>query len=240
MNTLSAPAALTACLLALACAATALPGSARAQDAATAALADQVRGLALKSAQPVAGLRVEVEAGSLDPRLKLAPCQQIEPYLPAGFKPWGRTRVGLRCLQGPTKWNVYLPITVKVFGRALVAATALPAGTVLTAADLREAEIDLAADLAPALTDPNDAIGRSLLRTVSAGEDLRQNRLRARQWFAAGETVQLFAVGAGFSVQSEGQAITPGLDGSPVRVRTESGRIVTGVPVGERRVELRL
>jgi flagella basal body P-ring formation protein FlgA len=74
----------------------------------------------------------------------------------------------------------------------------------------------------------------------SAGEDLRQNLLRARQWFAAGETVQLVAVGPGFSVQSEGQAITPGLDGSPVRVRTESGRIVTGLPVGERRVELRL
>lgn len=233
------PAALALCLLLLAVATASLP--ARAQDAsATAVLAEQVRSLALKSSQPAAGLRVEVEAGALDPRLKLAPCQQIEPYLPTGFKPWGRTRVGLRCLQGEKKWNVYLPITVKVYGRALVAASALPAGTVLTAADLREAEIDLAADPAAALTDPQEAIGRSLLRMVSAGEDLRQNLLRARQWFAAGETVQLVAVGPGFSVQSEGQAITPGLDGSPVRVRTESGRIVTGLPVGERRVELRL
>lgn len=228
--------ALAFCLLALAAA---CAGAVRAQEAAD-PLTEQVRSLALKSAQPAAGLRVAVEAGTLDPRLKLAPCQRIEPYLPTGFKPWGRTRVGLRCLEGPTRWNVYLPITVKVYGQALVAATLLPAGSVLSAADLREAEIDLAADPSPVLTDPAEAVGRTLLRTLSAGEDLRQNRLRARQWFAAGETVQLVAVGPGFAVQSEGQAISAGLDGTPVRVRTESGRIVTGLPVGERRVELRL
>ena len=49
---------------------------------------------------------------------------------------------GLRCVQGPLLWNVYLPITAKVYGRTLVATTALPAGALLTADDLRVAEID--------------------------------------------------------------------------------------------------
>lgn len=221
--------------LALAC----LAGAAHAEVARDPLTQDAVN-LARQSARPSAGLRVEVEAGSLDPRLKLAPCQQVESYLPAGFRPWGKTRVGLRCLQGTTRWNVYLPITVKVYGRALVAATALPAGSVIGAADLKLAEIDLAADSAPAIVDAGDAIGRTLSRTLGAGEILRQGQLRARQWFAAGDTVKLVAVGAGFAVHGEGQALAAGLEGSTVRVRTDSGRIVTGTAVSERRVELKL
>ena len=34
--------------------------------------------------------------------------------------------------------------------------------------------------------------------------------------------------------------MTPGIEGQTVRVRTESGRVVTGSAVGERLVELRL
>ena len=43
------------------------------------------------------GARVQALPGALDPRLNLAPCTRVEPYLPAGVPPWGRTRVGLRC-----------------------------------------------------------------------------------------------------------------------------------------------
>ena len=49
-------------------------------------------------------LRVEIEPGRLDPRLRLAPCERIEPYLPPGARAWGRSRVGLRCVQGPAPW----------------------------------------------------------------------------------------------------------------------------------------
>ena len=184
--------------------------------------------------------RIEVEIGQLDPRLTLAPCQEIEPYLPPGMRAWGRTRVGLRCLQGPTRWNVTLPVTVKVFARSLVAAAPLPAGTVMHAQHLAEAEVDIAAGRQPALSDPEKVLGRTLTRSVAPGDAFHASDLRARQWFAAGETVQVIAVGAGFSITAEGQALGPGLEGQPARVRTESGRIVTGLPAGGRRVEVRL
>ena len=82
--------------------------------------------------------------GRLDPRLKLAPCQQVLPYLPAGTRPLGHTRMGLRCVRGATAWNVSLPIAVKVWAPSLVASTALPAGTVLEARHLMSADVDLA------------------------------------------------------------------------------------------------
>ena len=49
--------------------------------------------------------------------------------------------------------------------------------------------------------------------------------------------MRISARGAGFAVQAEGQALTPGYEGQPARVRTESGRIVVGRPVGERQLE---
>ncbi|MBA2722314.1 MAG: flagellar basal body P-ring formation protein FlgA [Methylibium sp.] len=233
----AAPALLVALLLGAA------PLSAEEAPAAQAlaqAFEERARSLALESARPADGLRVEIEVGRLNPRLRLAPCEQVEPYLPNGFKPWGRTRVGLRCLSGPKRWNVYLPITVKVFGPALVASSALAAGTVLAEADLQEAEVDLAAEHGAVLTDAQQAVGRTLTRMVSAGDALRSSNVRARQWFAAGDTVRLVAIGTGFSVEGQGRAISVGLDGSQVRVRTESGRIVTGLATGEREVEVRL
>lgn len=209
------------------------------------ALAEQLQRLAGESAGAAFGLggtplRVEVELGQLDPRLKLAPCEQIHPYLPTGVRPYGRTRIGLRCLQGPTKWNVYLPVTVKLFGNALTLASALPAGTVLEARHLRIAEVDLAESADPALTAAPLAVGRTLARALPAGETLRRNDLRARQFFQAGDVVRVVAMGAGYAVSVEGQAITAGVEGQPARVRVESGKVLSGLPSGERQMAMAL
>ena len=223
-------------IAALAWFAVAAMASARAGE--DAGLQQQVRQFASTSLVTKDGSRVEVEVGSLDPRLKLAPCNEIQPYLPANARLWGRSRIGLRCASGPTRWNVFLPVTVKVYAKALVAARALPAGTVLADADLAQEDVDLAEDTAVALVSPDQAVGRTLDRPLAAGRSLRRNHLKARQWFAAGETVQLVAQGPGFRVAGAGQALTAGVEGQPVRIRTESGRVLTAEAVGERRAEV--
>ncbi len=184
--------------------------------------------------------RFEISIGQLDARLRLAPCERVEPYLPEGVRLWGKARIGLRCTQGASKWNVYLPITVKAFGPALVAVGAAAAGSVLTAGDLALAEVDLAEDASLAVSNNPLAVGRVLARPLKAGQSLRQSHLKLRQWFAAGDTVNVVAQGAGFSVAGDGQALTNGVEGQPARVRTEGGRVLTGLPVGERRMELSL
>lgn len=202
------------------------------------ALQAQASRFAHASVPETQGTRIVVEVGELDPRLKLAPCSDIRPYLPASARLWGRSRIGLRCADGPTRWNVFLPVTVKVFARALVAARALPAGTVITQADLAQAEVDLAEDPVPALRQADPAIGRELQRPLGAGQAVRESHLKARQWFAAGETVRLVAQGPGFHVAGAGQALGAGIEGQPVRIRTESGRILTAMAVGERQAEV--
>jgi len=207
-----------------------------------AGLEQQIRQLALDGtpAGQAGAPRLEVSVGQLDPRLRLAPCARVEPYLPDGMRLWGKARIGLRCTQGTTRWNVYLPITVKAFGSALVVTGNKAGGSVLTEADLTLGEVDLAETGSVAMTDARLVVGRTLTQTLKPGQSLRQSHLRPRQWFAAGETVTVSAQGAGFSVSGEGQALSNGIEGQPVRVRTESGRVLTGQAVGERRVELAL
>lgn len=45
--------------------------------------------LAQSEMQQTMPLRMEVQVGKLDPRLNLAPCLRMEPYLPSGSKLWG-------------------------------------------------------------------------------------------------------------------------------------------------------
>jgi flagellar basal body P-ring formation protein FlgA len=214
---------------------------ARAQ-AIEAALATQVEQFALAASlgatQP--GLRVQVRVGQLDARLKLAPCTAVQPYLPSGTRLWGASRIGLRCTDGSARWNVFLPIAVDVFGPALVANAPLPAGHVLVADDLRTAEINLSATPSLPLLKSQLAVGRTLARPLAAAAALHANDLRARQWFAAGDSIRLIAAGNGWRIHGEGEALAAGLEGQSVRVRTASGRVVSGVAVAERLVEVAL
>ncbi len=200
-----------------------------ARNGASAATAEQAR-----------GVRVEVKVGKLDPRLKLAPCQRIATYLPPGLPVWGSTRMGLRCTQGPKLWNVSIPLQVSVWTQATVVRTALPAGTVLDAGQLGQAEVDIAAAPGAAVGDPMLAVGRTLGRSLAAGATLRQNDLKARQFFAAGETVRVTALGPGWQVVTEGQAVGAGIEGQTVHVRTEGGRLLNARPTGDRQVEVAL
>jgi flagella basal body P-ring formation protein FlgA len=227
----------SACVLALCALA---PAVAPAQPATAQDWQAQIRQMAAQAGAGMpGGTRVEVEVGSLDSRLKLAPCARITPYLPAGTRLWGRAQVGLRCAEG-ARWNVYLPVTVKVYARAWTVNRALAFNTVIRPEHLQQDEVDLAAEPSPVIAQPQAAIGRPLARALKPGEALREDDLKPRQWFAAGDTVRIVSVGSGFSISAEGLALGPGIEGRSTKVRTEGGRVVTGRPVATRRVEVSL
>jgi len=174
-------------------------------------------------------LRMEVEVGDLDSRLRLAPCARIEPYLPAGSRLWGRTRLGLRCAEGATHWNVFLPVTVKAFGPAWVLTGNVPTGAALTEADAVQSEVDWAADRTSVLADPALWVGQVAARPLQAGQALRQAMVRAPKLFQAGAQVRVSAQGVGYSVNAGGQALSAGSSGQTVRVRMDNGKVISGI-----------
>lgn len=184
---------------------------------------------ALQQAPQSSPLRMEVEVGALDERLRLAPCARVEPYLPAGARLWGRSRLGLRCLEGATRWNVFLPLTIKAYGPAWVLTGNVPMGTALTEADATEAEVDWAAEPAAVVADPAKWVGQVASRQLLAGQTLRQSMVRAPHLFKIGAQVRVVAEGPGYAVTATGQAMAAGAVGQTVRIRMTNGRIISGI-----------
>ncbi|WP_313077563.1 flagellar basal body P-ring formation chaperone FlgA [Melaminivora sp.] len=237
------PAARALAALALACATAAgqaqvagqpaLPAGQAAPQQDLGAVTQQWLDQALGQAQSLAGgtlpLRMEVEVGTLDSRLRLAPCEQVEPYLPAGARLWGRTRLGLRCVQGATRWNVFLPITVKAWGPAWALAGSVAAGSLLTEQDAIETEVDWAAEPAAVIASREAWVGQTAARSLAAGQTLRQGMVRAPEVFKTGSPVRVVVQGPGYAVTSSGQAMSGGAIGQNVRIRMGNGRIIGGI-----------
>jgi len=204
--------------------------------------AQQWLDMAVVGNRPAGGssLRMEVSVGALDPRLKLAPCNQVEPYVPVGTRLWGKTRLGLRCLDPGIKWNVFLPVTVKAFGPAWVIKGNVSPGAVLTEADAMEAEVDWAEEASPVVSNPAQWVGQVAMRSLSTGQAVRQSMVRPAQVFQAGAQVRVIAQGTGFQITSDGQALSAGVIGQPARVRMDNGRIMSGVVLDTRTVKLEL
>lgn len=183
--------------------------------------------------------RFEVQVGNVEPSSVLAPCRRIELFAPGSARYWGRASVGVRCAEGAS-WTYLVPVTVRVWGTALVAAVPLAAQSVPVAQDVREQEIELTRESASVLRDASQLQGRTLARAVAPGQALRADMLRATMAVQAGDMVRLRIVGTGFAVDASGQALNAGADGQTVRVRTELGKVVTGVARDGRRVEVPL
>jgi len=185
-------------------------------------------------------LRMEVHVGALDSRLRLAPCARVEPYLPPGTRLWGRSRLGLRCVDGVGRWNVFLPITIKAVGQAWVLRRDVAPGTVLGPEDVMEAEVDWAEDPSPVVADAAQWVGQVTVRALGTGQALRQNMVRPAQVFQAGAQVRVVAQGTGFQIMADGQAISPGIVGQLARVRMDNGRVMSGTVLDARTVKLEM
>jgi flagellar basal body P-ring formation protein FlgA len=197
---------------------------------------------AVAATRPVgsAPLRMVVQVGALDSRLQLAPCAQVEPYLPPGVRLWGNARIGLRCVDGVARWNVFLPVQVQAFGQTWVMRSDVASGSVLSMDDAVLAEVDWAQENASVLADPEMWVGQTATRALRTGQTLRHGMVKRSQVFQAGSMVRIIAQGPGFTVTSDGQALSAGVVGEMARVRTENGRVLSGVVLDMRTVRVNL
>lgn len=186
------------------------------------------------------GLRMESTMGALDSRLRLAVCGNVEPYVPAGARLWGRSRVGLRCVDGMGRWNVSLPVVVKAVGPAWVLKSQVSPGSVLGEADVVESQVDWAEEPTAVLQDRALWVGQTTTRVLMAGQALRQGMVKPAQVFQAGASVRVVAQGPGFQVSSDAQALSAGVVGQSARVKMDNGRVTSGTVLDMRTVRIDL
>ena len=172
--------------------------------------------------------KVAFTISPLDARTQLTPCNAFDPFIPQGGKLWGKTTVGVRCL-GPSNWTIYVPVQVSITGNYLVAARNFQVGTNLTAADIVVRSGDLSTLPSSILTDPVQAIGKTVKNGVGSGQPLRSDQLIAPWAVQQGQSVKTVSSGPGFSVSSDGKALNNATEGQVVQVRTATGQTVSGI-----------
>ncbi|WP_308240121.1 flagellar basal body P-ring formation chaperone FlgA [Candidatus Accumulibacter contiguus] len=124
---------------------------------------------------------------------------------------------------------MYVPVQVRIAGNYLVTARQLTPGQVVNSADLRAQSGDLGALPASVVTDPAQAIGKTVRNGIAAGQPLRSDLLSAPWLVQQGQSVKLLSRGAGFTVSNEGKALNNATEGQIAQVRTASGQVVSGV-----------
>ena len=170
--------------------------------------------------------QVTVKVGEIDRRIALPACPELEAFLPSGGQLLGNGTVGVRCPAGKKAWKLFVPVHVTVTASLLIANKPLQQGQVLHAEDLSSQSGELAQT--GILTDPAQAVGKTLKYSIGAGQVLKQDMLRVPYAVTQGQTVQLQAEGTSFRIHSEGYALNNAAEGQAVRVRTSSDQVVSG------------
>lgn len=171
---------------------------------------------------------VNVTVGQIDARTSLPACAALEAFMPNGSRVWGKTTVGIRCTT-PSPWTVYISATVQIMAEYLVTAAPLAQGQLIGPNDIAKVKGDLTMLPSGIITDPAQAIGRTLASSLRTGSPLRNDILRSQQAVQQGQTVRVVSAGPGFRVSTEAKALNNATDGQVAQARTTSGQVVSGV-----------
>ena len=182
--------------------------------------------------------QVELSVAQAFPR-GLAACDTLQAFMPPGARLWGRTTVAVRCTSGHP-WTVWLQAKVSIHATYYVAARAMMPGEVISEADLVPHDGDLTMLPASIVTVPSQAVGSITLMRVSLGFPLRQDMLKSAAQVTAGQSVRVVAQGDGFSISSEGSALSNATPGQPVRVKTSTGQILMGIVKDSSTVQIQM
>ncbi|MCR4299000.1 MAG: flagellar basal body P-ring formation chaperone FlgA [Gallionella sp.] len=170
--------------------------------------------------------KVSYKINEIDQRITLSECAKLEAFLPSGSQLIGKTAIGVRCNEA-NGWSIFVPVQIKVSLNILVSARLLPLGHTLQKEDIANQAIETSRT--GGLTDPKQAVGKVLRYGIAAGQILREDMLRLPYSVTRGQVVQLAVQGSGFSIRSEGVALSNASEGQTVQIRTNLGRVISGV-----------
>lgn len=181
--------------------------------------------------------KVEISANPIDKNLKLSHCPSPQVFFPSNSKAWGKTTIGIQCGQ-PNPWNIYVEANVSIIGDYVVAANHLTQGQSLTSNDLMLQKGDLTTLPTGFFTDTSVAVGRVARVSLASGSVMKQEMLKMPIVVAQGQNVRVNGIGQGFSVSTEGQALTNAVEGELVRVRVPNGTIISGTAKNNGQIEV--
>lgn len=183
--------------------------------------------------------RHEVEINRLDPRLRLALCDQpLTTKLESPAQPVGRTTVRVSC-EGAAPWSVFVPAQVHLYRDVVVARRPLQRNSTIEAADITLAERDVGLLNQGYLTSLDQALGNKLSRPLQPDQVLPPSQVSAAEVVRRGDQVVISAKNSTINVRMPGEALSDGALGSQIRVKNQrSGRVIRARVTGPGQVEV--
>lgn len=169
-----------------------------------------------------------ITIGKIDDRLKLPACTNLSPFLMPGSKPWGKITMGIRC-SNPAPWMIYVSAQISVMADYYVTAIPLSLGQRLSAADIRKVSGEISSLPIGAITDPTQAVGKSLNISLISGSVLRVDLLKTTPAIQQGQNIRVISSGPGFEVSTEAMALNNANDGQIAKAKTISGQLISGI-----------
>ncbi|MEM1176054.1 MAG: flagellar basal body P-ring formation chaperone FlgA [Pseudomonadota bacterium] len=181
----------------------------------------------------------EVQAGTLDSRLRLPMCElPLEPFLRPGTRIKARTTVGVRCTGG-RPWKVYVPVDLVITKAVLVPKQVLRVGHVITADDLTTDTRDVSRMTNGYYADPAELIGQRVRQQLVAGRIITPSTVQADDVIRRGQSVTLVVKSDVININMAGKAMSDGALNQRIRVKNNnSGRIVEGIVRSPEHVEI--
>ena len=173
---------------------------------------------------------VHIKVGRLDPRLRLAACEEpLTAYFSPGSRTIGHTTVGVRC-EGPKTWSLFVPLHIDRRIKVAVAVDQVPRGQVVGAADVSY-ELRSVAKLNGGYFAAGDQlIGKVTTRMITRGTAYTQNMVKALRIVRRGERVVLALQTGSVAVRVAGEALRDGTRGERIPVRNlSSKRVIEGI-----------
>lgn len=172
------------------------------------------------------------------PRLQRHPtCRNLQIFLPSGQQLRSRLSVGVRCL-APTPWTTRVPATLAINGFFYVPNRTLDPGETLSLDDLIAREGDILSVGRGVVVDPSQLIDQVVTQRIPAGTPIKAGALRSPMSVQRGQKVITEARGSGFIATGAGQTLQDGAPGQQIRVRTDSGQVISATVMDAHTVQI--
>jgi flagella basal body P-ring formation protein FlgA len=178
----------------------------------------------------------EVEVGTIDSRLRLPACSNINVDLPPANSATMTAKV---TCQTPN-WTLYVPVRLHAWVQAVVAAINLAPNTTLSAAQLTHGRADVFAGTGGLITDPRQVEGKILRAGVMAGAPILSPQLDLPISVHRGQKVMLTLTDADMTIKATATALDDGRVGDSITVEnTDSQKTLRATVAHDGGVEIR-
>jgi flagella basal body P-ring formation protein FlgA len=184
----------------------------------------------VRSRLPASQAKQFVSATQLDPRLRVAQCEQpLQTFEQSATVRGERVTVGVRCAS-VNSWTLYVPVSVEVEIPVLVLRRALARRARVEIIDVEPETRRMPGTAAVFIQDTASLQGHRLKRSLPAGTALTVDMLIPDVVVRRGQQVTLIAASGPVEIRAQGHALTEGGVADRVRVQNMSSlKVVEGV-----------